>query len=95
MSQVCKLITPETDIAAVYNTGADAAQTFVRHLAIFITSFLKAHITLVEQESDATRAALGQTISILLRISRVDDIDIFKICLGTKEAQHSASALDA
>jgi len=81
MSQVCKLIQPETDIAAVYNTGADAAQTFVRHLALFITAFLKAHISLVEQESDATRAALGQAISILLRISRVDDLDIFKICL--------------
>ena len=81
MSQVCKLITPDTDIASVYATGNDSAQTFIRHLAIFITSFLKAHITLVENESDATRAALGQTISILLRISRVDDTDIFKIVL--------------
>jgi exportin-1 len=81
IGQVCKLITADTDIASVYATGADAAQTFIRHLAIFITSFLKSHISLVEIESDATRAALGQTISILLRISRVDDVDVFKICL--------------
>ena len=85
MSQVCKLITPDTDVASVYATGADAVQTFIRHLAIFITSFLKAHIALVENESDATRAALGQTISILLRISRVDDVDIFKICLEVSD----------
>lgn len=90
MSQVCKLITPDTDVASVYATGADAVQTFIRHLAIFITSFLKAHISLVENESDATRAALGQTISILLRISRVDDVDIFKICLEVRDERGRA-----
>jgi len=81
MTQVCKLITPETDVAAVYATGNPSAQIFLRHLAIFLTSFLKAHIGLVENENDATRAALGQAINILLRISRINDDDIFKIVL--------------
>jgi exportin-1 len=81
MTQVCKLITPDTDIPAIYASGAEAAETFIRYLAIFITGFLKVHISLVENESDATRAALGQAISILLRISRVDDTDVFKITL--------------
>lgn len=81
MSQVCKLMTPETDIARIYAQGATSAQEFIRHLAIFITSFLKSHIALVETESDQTRAALGSAIQILLRISRVDDSDVFKICL--------------
>lgn len=81
IGQVCKLITPETDVAAVYQQGAQNTQEFIRHLSIFITSFLKSHITLVEQESDQTRQALGSAIQILLRISRVDDPDIFKICL--------------
>jgi exportin-1 len=81
ISQACKVITPETDIAAVWAQGAPNAQEFIRHLAIFITSYLKSHISLVESESDQTRAALGSSIQILLRISRVDDNEVFKVCL--------------
>jgi len=65
----------------VYATGNPQAQTFVRNLTIFISSFLKSHLALLEQSGDATRQVLQISLTFLLRMSQVDDKEVFKICL--------------
>ncbi len=70
-----------SDLAKIYSTGDNNAQTFIRHLTIFITSYLKAHISLLENGDDNSRQALNVALTILLRISKVEDSVIFKICL--------------
>lgn len=71
----------ETDVAKVYESGNDSAQTFIRHLTLFLTTYLKNHQQLLENGDDTTRQAVLASIAILLRISKIDDPVIFKICL--------------
>jgi exportin-1 len=81
MSHVMKMITPSTDVTKIFSSGDRKVQEFVRHLAIFVTSFLKAHIKLIEAHNDTARQTLVSALTILLRISQVDDDVVFRICL--------------
>lgn len=81
VSQVDKLLTSDTDIPAEYAKGNPAVTDFVRHLTLFLTGFLKAHLDLLETPDENVRRNLYVALNILLRISQVDDVVIFKICL--------------
>lgn len=81
MQQVSKMLGDDVDISKVYNTGDQNAQTFIRHLTIFITGFLKAHLGLLESGDAVVQRALYVSLTMLLRISKVNDVVIFKICL--------------
>lgn len=81
MRHVAVLLTPEVSVHDIYSEGDEGVEQFVRHLTIFITSFLRHHLTLLENTSDETRACLIVSLGFLLRLSRVDDDVIFKICL--------------
>ncbi|KAJ1670220.1 Karyopherin transporter [Coemansia sp. RSA 25] len=54
-------------------------QEFVQNVAMFLTSFLASHLRLVE--SSATRETVIQAHQYLLRISQVDEREMFKVCL--------------
>ncbi|KAJ1825245.1 Karyopherin transporter [Coemansia sp. RSA 2675] len=54
-------------------------QEFVQNVAMFLTSFLATHLRLVE--SSATRETVIQAHQYLLRISQVDEREMFKVCL--------------
>lgn len=81
IGQVETLLTAETDIAEVFARGEPTACEFIRHLALFITGFLKAHLALMENGEPSSQRQLGIALNFLLRISRVADVVIFKICL--------------
>jgi len=81
ISSVEKILTGETDIEKVYSSGDVNAQTFVRHLTLFLSGFLKSHLDLLEGEDGKRRQILLISLGFLLRISKVDDVMIFKICL--------------
>jgi len=81
ISSVEKVLTTEADIPKVYASGDPTAQTFVRHLVLFISGFLKSHLNLMEGEDERRRQILLLSLSFLLRISKVQDVIIFKICL--------------
>lgn len=76
-----KLLPPSTDIAKLYASGNKRAEAFIRFLTVFITGFLRSHLDLLESGDDESKNSLGASLMLLLRISRVDDPDIFKICL--------------
>jgi exportin-1 len=81
IEQCCRIMPSNTNLCEVYESGNDSAQTFIRHLAIFITGFLNAHLELVENGDQQTQMALYQALLLLLRISEVDERVVFRICL--------------
>ncbi|KAK4331001.1 Exportin-1 [Rhodotorula toruloides] len=79
MTSVNKMIPPSTDIAGAYENSSDADQELVLNLAIFLTNFLSAHVTILETPSH--RDVLLNAHLYLIKISQVEEREIFKICL--------------
>jgi exportin-1 len=78
MKELVKVVPPHVEVAAVYSSGAQQA-SFLRHLALFLTSFFKSHLPLLEQPK--SRALLNSALEYLLKLSNLDDPEILKICL--------------
>mmetsp|Transcript_16595 Transcript_16595/g.40875 ORF Transcript_16595/g.40875 Transcript_16595/m.40875 type:complete len:1055 (-) Transcript_16595:408-3572(-) len=81
MGQVSKLFNPNMNMRKIYDQGDSKITSFVRYMAIFITSFLKAHLHVVENAGQEAQGALIMSLQILLMISSVNDVVIWKICL--------------
>ncbi|KAJ3178263.1 Karyopherin transporter [Gaertneriomyces sp. JEL0708] len=85
MTSIPPVVPPETNIARVWDNSSDAEQQYIQNLALFFTNFLGPHAKLVEaaaQQGDTTSGeALILGHNYLLRISAVDDRELFKICL--------------
>ncbi|GAA5890592.1 hypothetical protein JCM6882_002973 [Rhodosporidiobolus microsporus] len=79
MTSVNKMIPPSTDIAGAYEASSDADQELVLNLALFLTNFLSAHVQILE--TPAHRDVLLNAHLYLIKISQVDEREIFKICL--------------
>lgn len=72
-------ISPDLNLARAYENGSDEEQEFVQNLALFLTSFFTEHLELIE--SQGSKDALLTGHSYLLKISKVEDREVFKICL--------------
>jgi exportin-1 len=68
------------DFESCYETGIDNCDEFLLHLALFLTSFLSAHVKVIEEKYPNPKLLINAHI-YLLKISRVRDCEIFKICL--------------
>ncbi|CEQ43154.1 SPOSA6832_05061, partial [Sporobolomyces salmonicolor] len=79
MTSVNKMIPPSTDIAGAYEASSDADQELVLNLALFLTNFLSAHVTILE--TPANRDVLLNAHLYLIKISQVEEREVFKICL--------------
>ena len=73
------MIPPHTDIAYVYSESDDSDQELVLNLALFLTSFLSAHLKLLENEEN--KAVLLNAHLYLIKISQVEEREVFKVCL--------------
>ncbi|ORX53573.1 nuclear export factor CRM1 [Hesseltinella vesiculosa] len=80
MQSVNTMIPPQTDIASVYENSSDDDQEFIQNLALFLTGFLSSHLNVVEQSPDSQNVLMNAHY-YLIKISRVDDREVFKICL--------------
>jgi exportin-1 len=69
-----------TDIKAVYSKGSDDEQKFIQNLAMFLASYLKEHVQIVEKSGEL-HEYLASTLHYVTLISQVDETEIFKICL--------------
>ncbi|KAJ3067940.1 Karyopherin transporter [Podochytrium sp. JEL0797] len=78
MTSINKMVPPQADLAELYETDDDAEQ-FIQNLAMFLTSFLGAHLKVVE--AMANRDLLLNAHSYIIRVSMVKDREIFKVCL--------------
>eukprot|EP00850_Spirogloea_muscicola_P016739 SM000138S00046 [mRNA] locus=s138:224011:233993:+ [translate_table: standard] len=66
-----------TNIPEAYNLGSDEDQSFIQNLALFFTSFFKAHIQVLE----AAPEPLLFGLDYLIYISYVEDTEVFKVGL--------------
>ena len=62
-----------------YYEDADGGEDFVQRLTLFLTTIFKTHLAILETQELA--AALIQGLQYLAQISKVDDDEIFKICV--------------
>ncbi|KIK56007.1 hypothetical protein GYMLUDRAFT_248220 [Collybiopsis luxurians FD-317 M1] len=79
MVTINKLISPSTDIASAYRNASDTGQEMVMALAMFLANFFGKHLVLLEEETD--REALLNAHFYLIKISQVDECEVWKICL--------------
>ena len=79
LSQLVRFLPPDTTLRKVWRDLPPTEQTFIRHLALFFTTFFTSHVDLLEGE--AYRSVLLAGLNYLVAISDLDDPEIFKICL--------------
>ena len=79
MTAVNRMVPPSTNIAQAYANSNDAGQEFILNLAIFLCNFLQSHLRTVETEQ--TQDVLLNAHLYMVKISQVDEREIFKICL--------------
>lgn len=76
----------ETDIAASYAVGQNADQQLISNLALFLATYLRKHanlceVTEVSQDNARmeTKKAHELALRYLLKISAVEDTEVFKV----------------
>ena len=78
-------ITVDTDIARAYAMGSTEDQKFLSNLAQFFATFFKEHLNLVEEPAMKKdfnlRDQLHFALDTLLRLTEIEDVEVFKICL--------------
>jgi exportin-1 len=79
MAAVNRMIPPNTDIAQGYAESDDDVQELILNLTLFLTNFLSAHLSALEAE--ANRDALLNAHLYLVKISQVEEREVFKIAL--------------
>jgi len=79
MTSVNRMIPPSTNIAQAYSNAGDAGQELVLNLSMFLANFLSNHVRAVE--SEANRDVLLNAHLYMVKVSQVDEREIFKICL--------------
>ena len=79
MTSVNRMIPPSTNIAAAYANAGDAGQELVLNIALFLSNFLSNHLRAVETEQN--RDVLLNAHLYMVKVSQVDEREIFKVCL--------------
>ena len=80
LARMRAILPRDLDVAAVFRSGAqERDQTLIRHLAVFLTTFLREHRRDVEAQE--TAADVLDAHEYLVMFSRVTDDDMFKMCV--------------
>ncbi|KAL0580241.1 Karyopherin transporter [Marasmius crinis-equi] len=79
MTSVNRMIPPSTNIAQAYANASDAGQELVLNLSLFLSNFLSNHLRAVETEQN--RDVLLNAHLYMVKVSQVDEREVFKICL--------------
>ena len=75
------MVQHDADMAAAHAAGSQADQTFIQNIALFFTCFFRQHLPIAEKTAQTNPALLQSAMHLLVSISRVDDQEVFKICL--------------
>ncbi|KAK9472421.1 CRM1 C terminal-domain-containing protein [Dipodascopsis tothii] len=79
MGTVSSIIPLSTDFRQSYETVGTREQEFIQDLAIFLTTFLSHHLKLIEAQDN--KEILVTAHLFLIKISQIDEREIFKGCL--------------
>jgi exportin-1 len=79
MTAVNRMIPPSTNICEAYANANDAGQELVLNLSLFLCNFLSNHLRAVEGQGK--HDILLNAHLYMVKISQVDEREVFKICL--------------
>ncbi|RAL13603.1 exportin CRM1 [Aspergillus homomorphus CBS 101889] len=79
LTVVSRIIPLSMDLKQTYSKSNSRDQEFVLNLALFLCSFFSAHLNLIEKLPN--HDYLTHAHFYLIRISQIDDREVFKICL--------------
>ncbi|XP_072170953.1 exportin-1-like [Diadema setosum] len=80
MTQLKQMLPSTTNIKQAYANGRDEEQNFIQNLSLFLCTFFKEHVELIEKKPEFHEILL-EAHHYLLLISEVEETEIFKICL--------------
>ncbi|RKP08205.1 Crm1-F1 [Thamnocephalis sphaerospora] len=76
---VNELIPASTNIAEAYEDADEDNQAFIQNLAMFLTTVLGRHLTMLEEQPN--KQILLNAHYYLVKISQVEEREVFKVCL--------------
>ena len=79
IQEIVRVIPGHENIHEQFRKGSTVHKNFIRHLALFFATYFKSHAYLLESEE--MRPLLMKGMEYLVKISDIDDQEIFKICL--------------
>ncbi|RKF73425.1 Exportin-1 [Golovinomyces cichoracearum] len=79
LTTIAKIIPLSLDLKSTYSSSNPRDQEFIQNLALFLTNFFSVHLLLIENLPN--RDFLSHAHFYLIRISQIDDREIFKIGL--------------
>ncbi|KAH0544667.1 Exportin-1 [Glutinoglossum americanum] len=79
LTTISKIIPLSLDFKSTYTASNSRDQEFVQNLALFLCNFFTIHLSLIENLPN--RDFLTHGHFYLIRISQIDDREVFKICL--------------
>ncbi|KAJ4330999.1 Karyopherin transporter [Didymella glomerata] len=79
LTAISKIIPLSLDLKQTYASSNSRDQEFVLNLALFLTNFFTSHLAVIENLMNKDFLTHGHFY--LIRISQIDDREIFKICL--------------
>ncbi|KAF1955592.1 hypothetical protein CC80DRAFT_87578 [Byssothecium circinans] len=79
LTVISKIIPLTLDLKSTYSGSNSRDQEFVQNLALFLTNFFTMHLNVIENLMNKDFLTHGHFY--LIRISQIDDREIFKICL--------------
>lgn len=79
LQTIAKFIPLSMDLKNTYNSSNSRDQEFIQNMALFLCNFFTNHLALIENLPN--RDFLTHAHFYLIRISQIDDREIFKICL--------------
>ena len=79
LARLGSIFSPEANLVLPFENGSEEDCIFIQRLALFLSGFLKAHLKALETPD--TQQSLITGLFYLVRVSEVDDVEIFRICL--------------
>ncbi|CAI2165301.1 1535_t:CDS:10 [Funneliformis geosporum] len=73
------MVPVSADFSMIYKSSSNEEQEFIQNLALFFTGFLSFHLKIMESQQN--NQPLLKAHYYLLRISQVEEREVFKVCL--------------
>jgi exportin-1 len=81
LSRLGEVFSPDTNLRSAYANATEEDEIFIQRLALFLSGFFRAHLKAMEAVESQQVLLTG--LMYLVRVSEVQDTEIFRICLET------------
>jgi exportin-1 len=105
ISRLVEVVPPGVSLRAAFEEGSEEDCLFISRLALFISTYLRTHLAVFEASFATTgkiefEEAVLEALGYALRLSEVDDDEVFKTCLElwqvfSRDLYNSATAISS